>query len=114
MLGGEVEERQQLFLVVGDPLDDLGVFRPVLLGERGDGLGRTLLVLGVVDLLDRALGRGLGRLRQRVEDVRGLVDPAPLTAGLGEHLVQRVPEAECPVADGQDRAPHAPAGTVPQ
>lgn len=35
-------------------------------------------------------------------------------AGVGKHLVQRVPEAERAVADGQDRGPHATAGAVPQ
>ena len=56
MLGGEAEERQQRGFVVRDPLDDLGVLRPVLLGEGSDGPGRMVLVLGAEDLLDRVLG----------------------------------------------------------
>lgn len=60
VLGGEVEERQEFVLVVRDPLDDFGVLGPVGPFEVADGSGRVLLVLCVVDLLDRALGRGLG------------------------------------------------------
>lgn len=84
MLGGEAEKHRQFSPVVSDPLDDLGVFRRALPGERGNCLGRTLLVLAVAGLPDRALDRGRGRLRQRVENVRRLVHPAPLVAGLGD------------------------------
>lgn len=63
MLGGKVVERQQLVLVVRDLLDGLGVFRVLLPGEDGDGFAGLVRVLGVVDVLHRALGRGLGRLR---------------------------------------------------
>lgn len=114
VLGGEVEERQQLVLVICDPLDDLGVLSPVSPLEVTDGPGRVLLVLGVVDLLDRTLGRGLGGLREGVEHICSFMHPAPLVASVGEHLVQRVPKAERAVADGQGRSTHAPAGAVPQ
>jgi hypothetical protein len=112
MLGRVVEERQQLVLVVRDPLDDLGVLRAVLLGEGGHRLRRVLLVLGVVDVLDRALGRGLRGLWQGVQAIGCFVNPTPLVTGGGEDLVQRVPEAECAVADGQHRGAHAAANAV--
>ncbi|MDQ0938076.1 hypothetical protein QFZ49_008058 [Streptomyces turgidiscabies] len=60
VLGGKVEERQEFVLVVRDPFDDLGVLGPVGPFEVADGPGRVLLVLGVVDLLDRTLDRRLG------------------------------------------------------
>jgi hypothetical protein len=64
VLGREVVKRQQLGLVIDDLLDRFGQLRAVLLGERGDDLGRVLAVLGVVDVLDGLLRRGLGRLRE--------------------------------------------------
>jgi hypothetical protein len=42
------------------------------------------------------------RLRQDVEDVGGLVDPAALLPGLGPDLVQRLPEAQRAVAGGEE------------
>src|SRR6266705_3620840 len=56
-------------------------------GEHvGRGLG-VVLVLGVPDPGERLLRARLGGLGQRVEHVADLVPPAPLLAGLGEHLV---------------------------
>jgi hypothetical protein len=52
VLGGEVEERQELVLVVRDPLDGLRVFRLVGPFEVTDGPSCAPLVLGVADLLD--------------------------------------------------------------
>jgi hypothetical protein len=42
------------------------------------------------------------------------VPPAPLLAGGGEHLTQRLPEPQRAVADGQDRGTHAAALAVAQ
>lgn len=80
-LGGEVEERQQFFLVIGDRLTTLGYFAPYCLANAATTLAARSLSSALQISLDRALGRGLGRLRQRIEDVRRLVHPAPSTAG---------------------------------
>lgn len=78
VLGGEVVERQQLGLVIGDLLDGLGELRAVLPGERLDRGCRVLAVLGVVDVLDGLLGCELGRLWEAVEAVGCFVNPASL------------------------------------
>jgi hypothetical protein len=69
VLGGEVVERQQLGLIVLDLLNRLGVLCVVLLGEYGDGYAGLLLVPGVANVLDGALSRRLGRLRQGIENI---------------------------------------------
>lgn len=104
VLGGEVVERQQIIDVVGDLLHRLGELRAVGLLEHRDGLERVLLVFRVADLLQGLLRSGLGGLRQAVEHVCNLVNPAPLVPGLGEHLGQVLPEPEAP-------SPTARAGT---
>jgi len=45
----------------------------------------------------------LGGIGQRVEHVADLVPPAPLLAGLGEHLADRGPEPQGTVADREHR-----------
>lgn len=53
-------------------------------------------------------GRGLHRGRQGIEHVGRLVDPVPLVGGGGEHIADRRPESERPVAGGEHRrARHA-------
>ncbi len=72
------------------------------------------LVLGAPDLRQGLLRARMRGLRQRRENVRGLVEPAAALPGLGEHLAQRAPEPQRPVADGQHRGAHAAAGAVAQ
>ena len=80
MLGGVVVEREQLLEVVDNLGDSLGELRPVgVLEGRGRGAG-VVLVLGVPDLGEGLLGPGVGRLRQRREDVRDLVELMPISA----------------------------------
>src|SRR6185295_2572241 len=54
------------------------------------------------------------RLRQRGKNIRYLVEPATLLAGLREHLAQRAPESERPVPGGQHRGAHAAAAAITQ
>lgn len=114
VLGGEVEERQQLSLIVSDLLDGPGELRAVELGERLDRRLGVVAVLGVVDVLDRLLRPRLRGLRQGAEHVGGFVNPAPLFAGFREHFGQGLPEAQGTVTDREHRGAHAPAGAVTQ
>src|SRR6185312_4836375 len=72
------------------------------------------LVLGVPDLCERLLRPRVRRLRQRGKNIRYLVEPATLLAGLREHLAQRAPESERPVPGGQHRGAHAAAAASTQ
>src|SRR5699024_3989915 len=78
------------------------------------GLACVVLVLRLVDLLHRPGRPRLGRLRQRRQDIRGLVEPAALLLRRREHVPDRSPEAERAVADGQDRVGHAAAVVDPR
>jgi hypothetical protein len=80
VLGGVVVERQQHVEVVADLRDRLGPFGAVEVDERSGGVGGVLAVLGVVDLGQRSLRAGLGRLRQRGEDVADFVPLMPTSA----------------------------------
>ena len=55
------------------------------------------------DVLQCTLGLGLQALWQLVEDIRGFVHPAALRSRLRPHLVDRLPEAERTVGDGELR-----------
>src|SRR6185436_14880510 len=61
--------------------------------DRVAGVG---LVLGVPDLCERLLRPRVRRLRQRGKNIRYLVEPATLLAGLREHLAQRAPDPSAP------------------
>jgi hypothetical protein len=61
---------------------------------------------------ERLLRARMGGLGQRVERVADLVPPAPLLAGLGEHLADRRPEPQGTVADREHRRGHATALTA--
>jgi hypothetical protein len=56
------------------------------------------------DVVQRALGLGVQAVRQLVEDIGGLVHPATLRSRGRPQLVERLPEAERTVADGQLRS----------
>jgi len=114
VLGREVVERQQLLLVAGDLGDGFRVLGLVSSVEVPDGLLGVRAVFGVADLGEGLAGRGLGRFRQAVENVDYFVLPAAALAGLGEHLAQRRPEPQRPVADREHRSPHAAAAGIAQ
>ena len=99
VLGGEVEEGEQRITVPGQALGRLRVFRPILLDEdRDGGFGRRSRRRRG-DLADVGLHGALNGFRHLVEQVGGLVQPAPLVAGGGQDLVEGLPEAEGAVAD---------------
>ena len=114
VLGREVVERQQLLDVVADLGDRLGKLRTIGRLELLDRVAGVGLVLGVPDLCERLLRPRVRRLRQRGKNIRYLVEPATLLAGLREHLAQRAPESERPVPGGQHRGAHAAAAAITQ
>ena len=111
MLGGEVVEGEQRLLVLGQAANGFPVFRLVFGGEGVERLLRLLAALrhpDLVEVLLRVASPGLGQL---VQHVRRLVDPAALPAGLGEDLVQRLPEAQRTIPDRQLRGDFEAAPT---
>jgi hypothetical protein len=90
MLGGVVVERQQHVYVLGDLRDRLGPLGAVARTPLG-----LVAVLGVVDLGERGF-RTVRRLRQGGKNIGADVEPAPLLAGVGEHLPQGLPETSAP------------------
>ncbi len=60
------------------------------------------------DFVQVGFGPGLQGFRQRVEDVAGLVHPAALARRFRVDLVERGPEAQCTIADGQARSEGQP------
>ena len=83
VLGRHLEKCQQRVAVPNQALGRLGVLGPVLLDENRDGrLGRPSRWRRR-DLADVGLHSALHGLRHLVEQVRGLVQPAPLVAGAG-------------------------------
>ena len=83
-------------------------------GEGLDGRAGVVLVLGVPDLGQGLLRARVRGLRQRPEHVGDLVEPAALGRSLREHFADRRPEPQRPVAGGQHRGAHAPAGAIAQ
>src|SRR3954452_14943138 len=102
MLGWVVVEREQLLDVVGDLGDRLGKLGPVRGLERFHGVVSVAFVLGVPDLAEHLLRARMRRLRQRSKNLRYLVEPAALLAGLREHHTSRNapqnPSAPSPIA----------------
>ena len=108
MLGGKVEEGKQGFAVLGQASDRLVVFGTVFVCEHLDrGLGRRAC-RRPVDLAEVDLHVDLDRSRDLVQHVGGLVNPTSLVAGDGEDLLDRLPEAERAVADGEVRCNREP------
>jgi hypothetical protein len=60
-------------------------------------------ILAIAALADGA------RIWQSGEHVAGLVPPAALLAGVGEHVADGLPEPERAVADGEHRGAHPAA-----
>ncbi len=108
VLGREVVEGQQRIAILDQALDSLVVLDAPGFDEGVKGEERILPGLGHPDLLQCPFGFRLLALRQLVQDVGGLVDPAALAAGLRPHFLDRPPEAERAVGDrefGPDREP---------
>lgn len=108
MFGWKVEEGQQRFAILDQALDCFVVFRAVFFGKQvnrylGAGPARRH-----VDLAQVLLHVGLHRERDLVQDVGGLVDPAPLMPRDREDLIMRFPEAECAIANSDFRGDPEP------
>jgi len=101
-----VEEGEQLGQVIEQALGRLGVAVAEKLDELPDPGHGTVAARGVPDVA-QGFARGLFGARAHVAvDVALLVDPAPLQARLGEHPVQRFPQAAGAVGDHQTRRVH--------
>ena len=99
VLGGEVEESEQRFPVLGQTGDRLVVLGGVFVGEHidrrlGRRAGRRAINLAKVDLHVELDGEG-----DFVQHVGGLVNPTPLVPGARKDLLDRLPEAKRAVAD---------------
>src|SRR5215475_15712161 len=99
MFGREVIEGKQRLTILDQAFDGLVVFDAPGFNEGIERRERIFLGLGHPDFLERPLGLGVLALRQLVQNVGGLVDPAALTAGLRPYLLDRLPEAKRAVGD---------------
>src|SRR5271155_3237244 len=82
VFGREVVESQQRVAILNQAFDRLVVFDGPGFDEGVERRERILLGLCHPDLLERPLGLRVLALRQLVQDVGGLVDPAALATGL--------------------------------
>src|ERR1700751_640829 len=103
VLGGEVEEGEQRFAVLGKTGDRLVVLGVVFVSEHVDrSLGRRA-GWRAVNLAKVDLHVDLDREGDLVQYVGGLVNPTPLVSGARKDLLDRLPEAERAVADREVR-----------
>ena len=79
MLSGEAVERQQRLAVLDQAFDCLRILRCERFNEQIEGLVRLCLRLGHPDIVQHRLALPVKALRHLVQDVRRLVNPAPLT-----------------------------------
>jgi hypothetical protein len=114
MLGREVIEGQQRLDVIGHLGHRLGPLGAVVGSELGDCLLGVLAVLSAADLGQRPPRPGVHALGQRGQHVGGLVDPATLGSGGGEHIAQRRPQPKGTIADRQHRRLHAAPAQLAQ
>ena len=108
MLCREVVEGEQRLTILDQAFDGLVVFDAPGFDEGVERGERIFLGFGHPDFLERPLGFRVLALRQLIQDVGGLVDPAALAAGLRPHLLDRLPEAERAIGDrefGRDGQP---------
>ena len=103
MLGGEVVEGEQRLAVFRQALDSFLILDAVRFDKPIEcGLG-VLLGLRHPDILQFPLGLCLQALWQPVQDIRRFVHPTALCSRLRPHLIDRLPEAERPIGDGELR-----------
>src|SRR5271168_5430242 len=103
VLGREVEEGEQSFPVLGQTGDRLLVLGAVFVGEHVDGSLGGRPGRRSVNLTKVCLHVDLDREGDLVQYVGGLVNPTALVPGAGKDLLDRLPEAERTVADGEIR-----------
>jgi hypothetical protein len=111
VFGREVAEGQQPLTVVRQAVDGLRTTWPRICRRRRRSRPRRSPDPGIVDLPEIGLHVRLHRLRHLVEDVDELVLPAPLMAGRRD--LERLPEAERAVADGNFWRNRKSAGLQP-
>src|SRR4051812_50160248 len=103
VLGGEIEEGEQRFPILGQAGDRLVVLGAVFVGEHVDRrLGRCA-GRRAVNLAKVGFHVDLNREGNLVQHVGGLVNPTALVPGAREDLFDRLPEAERAVADREVR-----------
>src|ERR1700692_706190 len=103
MLGGEVVEGEHWLAVLAEALDSLLILDAIRFDERIECSLGVLPGLRHPDVLQCTLGLCLQALWQLVQDIRRFVHPAALCTRLRAHLIDRLPEAERPVGDGELR-----------
>ena len=103
VLGREVVEGQELLSIFVETLDRLRILGLIGLDEQIERLVSMRTRVSHPDLMELLFGTGLQALRQLVDHVAALVEPAPLRSGLGKDLGQGLPEAQGAVARGQLR-----------
>src|SRR5947209_5503367 len=108
VLSWKVVESKQHLAILGQAGHGFVVLGPILGDEAVEGVLGCLAVLSFVDGVQILLGLALQGWRQLVQHVGDLVHPAPLLPGLGPDLVQRLPEAQRPVAGGELGIEHEP------
>src|SRR5271155_1329003 len=99
MFGREVVEGERWLTILNQAFDGLVVFDAPGFNEGVERRECIFLGLAHPYFLERPLGLRVLALRQLVQDVGGLVDPAALTAGLRPYLLDGLPEAERTVGD---------------
>src|SRR3546814_10178449 len=109
-LGREIEEGQERLAVLYQAFGGLGILDPVFLDEDLDGGFRRRPVRCVAHLAQIVFHSLLDGLRHLVEDVGDLVYPTSLVAGRRKQLVERLPETEGSVPDGDLRRDGPTAG----
>src|SRR5271155_4888791 len=100
MLGGEVVEGEQRLAVFAQALDSLLILDAIAFGEAIECSLGSLPGLRHPDVLQRTLQA----LWQLVQDIRCFVHPTALRTRLRPHLIDRFPEAERPIGDGELRS----------
>src|SRR5918998_3281284 len=103
VLGWEVVEGEQRVAVLEQAGDRLLVLGRVLLGEGGDRRLGGGAVRRLPDLAQVPLRRRLDGFRQLVQDIGGLMHPAPPMAGGPAGRPERPPETPAAVAGGRLR-----------
>src|ERR1700688_3389429 len=103
ILGGDVVEGEQWPAILVQALDSLLVLAAIGLREPIECSLGVLPGLRHPDVLQCTLGLCLQALWQLVQDIRRFVHPAALCTRLRPHLIDRLPEAERPVGDGELR-----------
>src|SRR6266851_5952692 len=101
MLGGEVVEGEQWLAVLAETLDSLLVLDAIGFDKPIECSLGVLPGLRHPDVLQCTLGLCLQALWQLVQDIRRFVHPTALRTRLRPHLIDRLPEAERPVGDGE-------------